>query len=427
MSSDRAPLAVILDPSDNGIPLAAALAARSVPVTILATPAFTWVAKTRWAEGAVLPGIGGNETRWIERLGRLEPPQGGVLIPGSDAACEFLVRARTRLPAALRSFEAPGTAHLELMDKASLHEIAARAGVAFPASHNLRTPAELDEVSREVAYPCLMKPVLSHEWRKVFGADRVLVMRDRAAVLQAARPALDLGLELLLTEYIPGPDRNLEGIVVVRRADGTYAMEYGRRKIRQHPPAFGAGTVHESFDPAPLRAPMRRLLDMAGFVGVVALEFKRHADTGERYLLDANVRVPQGWAVAEASGVDASWRLYATLAGLDVPRQAAQTPGVRVVVPTLEVHAIARALTQRRASVRRLLDGYRGVRDISGLSLRDPRPALALARRLAGSAVRHSAAHVWRGGRGGADTGAWPGGAAAPDPEASEGTFVRVP
>ena len=50
--------------------------------------------------------------------------------------------------------------------------------------------------------------------------------------------------------------------------------------------------------------------------------------------MEVNVRIPQNIGLGEAAGVEASWRIYATLAGIPLEPQRTQRDGVRVVVPT---------------------------------------------------------------------------------------------
>ena len=90
----------------------------------------------------------------------------------------------------------------------------------------------------------------------------------------------------------------------------------------------------------------RRLLDHARYVGLSALETKRHAVTGEHVLIEVNVRVPASFGLGEACGVDAAWRTYATLAGLPLGPQRRQRNGRKVVLPHIDALA-ARALIER--------------------------------------------------------------------------------
>jgi hypothetical protein len=72
---------------------------------------------------------------------------------------------------------------------------------------------------------------------------------------------------------------------------------------------------------------VRWLLDAAGFAGIAAVDAKRHEETGEHVSMEVHVRIPQSWAVGDAWGTDASWRLYATLAGAPLSPSPARQPG----------------------------------------------------------------------------------------------------
>jgi D-aspartate ligase len=378
------PRAVILDGADGGLAVTRALLRRGVPVTVIAVPTYRWVTRARGVDGRLVT----TDDEWVGELNELASQGPGVLLPASDRAVQFVSQERERIPPTLRSFEAPTSAHLKLMDKASLYSIAAEAGVRAPVVERLPSRAELDAVAARAAYPSLLKPVLSHVYRDLFGDRRNILVHDADELRAAAGPALDAGLEWLVTEFVPGPETSLEGAVTVRLADGSLALGYTRCKLRQYPPYFGAGSVLEAVPAPEVMAMARRLLDAAGFVGVSSLEAKRHAETGEHVLMEINVRIPQNIGLGEAAGVDAAWRIYATLAGIPLPPQRPQRDGVRVIVPSLELRAAVAYVRQGDLSLRQLLGSYGTVRNLSGLSLRDPGPLAAFARDRASSAAR---------------------------------------
>jgi D-aspartate ligase len=361
--------AIFLDGADGAYAAARALRRRGVPVTFISRG---WVTRGRGMDGRRA-----TRDEWLGELDDVASRGPGVLIPGSDPAIEFLSQERERISPALRSFEGPSSAHLKLMDKASLYSVAAEAGVRAPVVLPLSSRAELDEVAANAAYPSLLKPVLAHRYRALFGDRRNILVNNPEELKAAAIPALDAGLEWLVTEFIPGPETDLFGAVTIRLEDGSLALAYTRRKLRQHPPYFGAGSVLETV-PAPGAMEMaRRLLDTAGFVGFSSLEAKRHEVTGEHVLMEINVRIPQNLGLGEAAGVEPSWRLYATLAGLPLQPQPPQRDGVKVIVPSLEVYAAPTYVRQGDLSVREVVGSYRGVRSVSGLSFRDPVPLAA--------------------------------------------------
>jgi D-aspartate ligase len=350
------------------------LSRRGVRVSVLAPPRQGWVARTHDADGYLLGRLPDDRKGWLATLEELADRHGeGVLISGSDRTTELLVAERERIPSVLRSFEGPGSGHLELMDKRSAYALAEEVGLRSPWTLSLGPDSPLSEVTSRASYPCVIKPVLSHVWRRLFGEHRVLLVNEPDQLAELAGPALEEGLELLVSEYVPGPESNLEGACTVRRADGTYTLTYGRRKLRQYPPGFGAGAMMESAPIPRTLSLATKLLDAASFVGVSVVEAKIHEETGEPVLIEANVRLPQGFGLGDACGVDASWRLYATLAGIPLDPQPTQRQGVRNVMITLEPRAAWSHLA-RGGSLRSLLASYRGVRDVSGMSLRDPLP-----------------------------------------------------
>lgn len=380
VSGSELPRAILLDPSDSGLVLVRRLQQRGVPVSVLACTSYTWVTCLSGIDGRVLGSLKDDRDSWYSALAELSDRGGGVLLCASDQATEVVARERSRLGPRLRAFEGVDTPHLRLMDKVKCYAVAEGVGIRTPWSALITSHADLEALAASCSYPCLLKPVLSHVWRSLFGDQRVIVACDADGLRAAAAPALNAGLELLLTQYVRGPEKNLEGAVLVRRPDGALTLAYARRKLRQHPLGFGAGALFESIDSPEVIDLARLLLDAVGYVGIAAVEAKRDAFTGELVLIEVNVRIPQSFGLGDACGVDASWRLYATLADLPLPPQPPQRYGVRSVVPSVELPAAAALLRQGDVSPRALLASYRHVRDIAGLSLRQPLPLLAFIR-----------------------------------------------
>lgn len=376
------PRALLLDAQDAGLAIARRLVRRGIPVLSLGSASASWVARSRRVVGIELPPMAKAEERWVEKLVELGDGGDGVLIPCSDRASALLAVHRAEIPAHLRSFESPESAHLRLMDKVSLYEAAEAAGLRYPWSRILRTEADLDTIGREATYPSLLKPALSHEWRQLFGEERVFLIDSPEALAERARPALAAGLELMLSEHVGGPETSLEAHICVRMADGSYPVEYTRRKVRQYPPDFGTGATLMSDDAPATRELSRRLLDSTGFVGVAQTETKLHPETGEPVLIETNVRVPRDVGLGEAAGADISYRLYRALAGLPLGPPPVPRSGVKIVVPAMEVRAVRERLRRGDIGLLELLRSYRGVREVGPLDLRDPGPALALAARV---------------------------------------------
>ena len=371
---------VLLLPNDGCLTIARAVGRRGVEVHALTTDEYAYVLRSRYVSGGrVMPDIRRHPEAWVSQLNASGP---AVLISGSDAATEWLVAHRGELDPELISFETSDGLHTELMDKQRLYEIAAAAGVRAPWMHHASTRAELDELLPGMTYPCVMKPTMGHVAKDLVGVG-TLRMDSQADVIEHAGRLLELGVPVLLTELVPGPETLLEGAVVVRDADGNYPLEYGRRKIRQWPLDYGVGCLMEAADVSETREMNRKLLDITGYVGVAACETKRHAQTGDLYLIEINVRVPGAFGLAQACGVDGPWRLYATLAGLPLGPQPEQINGRKMMLPQKEAAALAKRLRARDVTPWQVLKSWRGTRDFGAFALDDPKPLFSLVRRLA--------------------------------------------
>lgn len=387
LQSDR-PRAVLLCPYNGGLAVARALVRRGEPVTVLAGPGDSFTSRSRKVEGEVLPALDEGRDAWIERIGA----QGDcAVLTGADLASDFLARERSALAPAARTFEAQDDAHIPLMSKPLSYEIADRTGVRRPQGALVTDIAELDAATRELPYPCIVKPALSHLWRGVFGDDRVILAETPSKLAEEGRRALDAGLEIVVSEYVPGGDDAMQEAILVRAADGSFPVAVGCRKLRQHPAGFGAASLCETAEIPEAMDLAKRLLEAAEFVGVAGVEVKRHAETGEHFLIEANVRIPTQWGLGDAAGADSSWRLYATLAGLPLDPQPPVRPGVKLVFPELELHAALRSLRSRDGDgpgLLRRLSSWRGAGDLGIFDRRDLGPAFALVRRAGGSRVK---------------------------------------
>jgi D-aspartate ligase len=393
------PHVILLDPYNAGLALARRMTRLGARVTAVESQPI--VARSRRVEGIVEPYKPSGE-RWLEVLGRLaRESEECVVLTGTDRASEWLVQTADRLPVNVRTFEHLGSAHLALMSKERADAVARSAGVRVPWTACVSGREEFVVAAEQAPWPCVVKPVFSHEWRDRYGEKRAFFVEDaQAAELVVNRPLGD-GVPMLLSQYIPGDDGDVEEAIVVRLADGSYPVRFGCRKLRQYPRGFGETAVGESAALPETMALAQSVLDEAGFVGVAGVETKRHAETGERWFLEVNVRLPGQWGLGDACGVQASPRVVAALCGRPLGPQPWLRDGVRFVQPDLDWHGVLPALRAAPARARvglawTLLRPYVGARELGMFDPRDPGPLVALFGQFAGRRVARVRARLRR-------------------------------
>ncbi len=375
------PHVILLDPYNAGLALARRMTRLKARVTVVESQPI--VAHSRGVEGIVEPYKPGGE-RWLELLRDLASTSAEcVVLTGTDRASEWLVQRAGELPSNVRAFERTDGVHLTLMSKEHADAAARSAGVPVPWTACVSTPAEFGAAANEAFWPCVVKPVFSHEWRDRYGEKRAFFAEDAGAAESIVDRPLKDGVPMLLSQYIPGGDGDVEEAIVVRLADGSYPVRFGCRKLRQYPAGFGETAVGESSELPETMALAQRVLDQAGFVGVAGVETKRHAETGERWFLEVNVRLPGQWGLGDACGVEASPRVVAALCGRDLGPQPRLRAGVRFVQPDLDWHGVLPALRAAPTRARlglagQLLRPYLGARELGMFDPRDPGPLVAL-------------------------------------------------
>jgi D-aspartate ligase len=392
------PHVVVMDPWTAGLAVARRMTRAGAEVTMVALPGHHWETYSRRVH-RVIASYGPGGANWIATLEQVAArSEQVVVLPATDHASELLIAAAARLPENVRAFERDGHGHRALMDKATADDIARRAGVKVPWTRVISTHQDLEPALADVPWPCVVKPVLSHEWRLRYGEQRAfLTERADDVVALVTRPLAD-GVPMLLSQYVPGGDDAVEEAIVVRLADGSYPVAFGCHKLRQFPRGFGStglgvsGALPETMEIA------RRVLDEAGFVGVAGVETKRDERTGERWFLEVNVRLPAQWGLGDASGVQATRRLVLAMTGGQLGPQPPLREGVRFVSPSSDIDACREILREavwwaRPALAVKLFGPYVGAGEVGLLDVRDPRPGLVWLTELAGRRVR------WRGTR----------------------------
>lgn len=399
-TSGEWPEVVLLDPYNAGLALARRMVRLGARVTVVES--LPIVRHSRGVRGIVEPYKPGGK-RWLELLRELaRDAEECVVLTGTDRASEWLVQAAELLPANVRAFERPDGAHLALMSKERADAIARSAGVRVPWTACVSSHEQFADAAVRAPWPCVIKPVFSHEWRDRYGEKRAFFTEDAKAAEQVVSRPLADGVPMLISQYIPGGDSDVEEAIAVRLADGSYPVHFGCRKLRQYPAGFGETAVGESSALPETTELARRVLDEAGFVGVAGVETKRHAETGERWFLEVNVRLPGQWGLGDACGVEASPRVVAALCGRELGPQPRLRAGVRFVQPDLDWHGVLPAVRAAPARTRpalawRLLRPYLGARELGMFDPRDPGPLIALFGQFAGRRIRRLRAGVARG------------------------------
>jgi D-aspartate ligase len=373
------PPAVLLGGTANAVSVARSLCAAGVEVIALGNGASPVRHSRGCARFVDLGREEGVQERWLRWL-LDDGPWGAVVLPCDDDGLELVVRhRRTLVELGYLPIEADDGVVLDMLDKNRTYALARELGIDAPQTFTVRTPADVDAIADRVAYPCALKPVQSHRFQRRTGSGRkAYVVADAAELRERFAQTVQLGVEMLVTEIIPGGDDQVLGYHSYVDEHGEPLFELTKRKLRSYPVGFGLGCYHETTVDPELAELGRAFMRRVGVRGLANVEFKRDARDGRLKLIECNHRFTAPNEQFRIAGIDIALFTYCRLAGRPTPAVDRYRAGVRLWHPGTDARAF---LALRRRGELSLAGWLRSVARRQHFPLfrwDDPQPSLGL-------------------------------------------------
>ncbi|HYL87225.1 MAG TPA: hypothetical protein VEU32_00505 [Burkholderiales bacterium] len=368
----------------GGINLARALGIARIPVIVASAERFTPAMASRYCVGrCTLPPAAPREAV-VERLLRAGEVLTGALctrlplIYGDDDQLALVHEFRDAL-SPYYAFVLSEPALSRAMNSKPLFQ-------ALAESRSLPVPRRLAWGDLEhFGRPVLAKPRSKTGWETsavhsqfLKGAGKARVFADGRALLGEPL-AQSLREELTLQEYIPGDDRALWSFHGFADEGGQLIAWFIGRKIRTYPPLTGDSSCLELAHDADLASLGRSLVPRTGLKGVFKMDFKRHAGTGEFFLLEINARFNLWHYLGAQGGVNLAQVAYDYMTRGERSSPAQTRARYQWLSPRLDYLAFRALAAQRELTAGRWLASLVTTRKVYDLfAWDDPMPALAV-------------------------------------------------
>lgn len=214
-----------------------------------------------------------------------------VLIPTADVYLLFIDKFREKLSQYYLLPPVPPGLCTRLADKDTLKDLALQQKIRIPKT---LLAVELDEelqiVNDAVGYPCLIKPINSHKFTRIFGA-KLLKADNRYELRSALARAKAKDIDVFIQQYISGPDDAMHTYDCYIDKEGRVVQYATCQKLRQFPINFGASTYIRPKLIPELHQIGSSFFKSIGYRGFAEIEFKRDSKTGEFFLIEVNPRI----------------------------------------------------------------------------------------------------------------------------------------
>jgi CelD/BcsL family acetyltransferase involved in cellulose biosynthesis/predicted ATP-grasp superfamily ATP-dependent carboligase len=292
-----------------------------------------------------------------------------VLFYEEDAQVLFVSRNRARLAEAFRFVIADAPLVEDLLDKARFQTLAQRHGLPVPAAQHFH-PVASESDDFDLAFPVIIKPLTRLErWNDTFGLRKAIEVKDLDALRALWPKLLDVGIDLIAQELIPGAETQIESYHCYVDQRGSVAAEFTGRKIRTYPMSYGHTTALEITAATDVCQLGRGIVEKLGLTGVAKLDFKRDP-SGTLHLLEINPRFTLWHHAAAVAGLNIPALVYADLTGTPRPATTRAKAGVRWCKAWKDFSAAR----ESGVSLTTWLPWMIGCEAKSALSLSDPMP-----------------------------------------------------
>ncbi|MBN1587677.1 MAG: hypothetical protein JW937_09680 [Candidatus Omnitrophica bacterium] len=288
--------AYILGMSPNGLSMVQCLGHHGIPCVALDAVASNPSLRSRYCRPVVMPPLKEQPGAWLDFLMKEPARKGisGVLLPAGDEAALFVSRNRQRLGERYR-FVQPDAELMEAFPNKKLwHELAESAGMPLPQTLFPKSVEEIRANADKLRYPVAIKPVYSHFWSQHPGnpyrAEKLCAAENLEEAIRYWEEMDRIGLEVMLTELIPGGPESLYGVVTYIDRKGTVQGSIVVHKLRQTPADYGVASVMISVEEPEARELAINFLKKINYRGIGHIEMKRDERDGKFCLIETNAR-----------------------------------------------------------------------------------------------------------------------------------------
>ncbi|UII58256.1 carbamoyl-phosphate synthase (plasmid) [Cytobacillus spongiae] len=376
--------AVVLDLSANGVGIIHALSTKGIDVYAFDTAGPHSRGKSRLATCGVCPSPLTQETELLSFLKdvAMQLEDKPVLYAGADDYVVFISKFRDQLSQYYLFLYPDHSLIMDLLDKKKTYELALKHHVPTAKTFFVENEEQLEEAIGQLEFPCILKPVFGHEFRKHVNKKAIHI--QDAIQLKKIFPIYRKFGELIIQEIIPGDNKCFYKVATFYNEEMELLALFTLQKNHQFPAQFGTGAHIVSKRIPELVEAGVPLLKTLGLKGVSMIEYKKDPRDGQYKLIEINPRFWLTHSLTGHSGVDFAYQYYLYLTGKNPSPQLQQVEGVQWIYL---VRYFLTFLEKRKNGEMNLIDffnGLRGRKVFALFALKDPMPF-----------IRSTTSHLW--------------------------------
>jgi len=312
------PPAVILDITYSGYGAMRSLYPYGIPIYAFTFDDSHKETKSKLAREIIIYSNDGNDL--LEKLVDLAKrcDKKPVLILTNDAKVEFVLENLDVIQSHFHlNIPTPAITEM-LIDKIKLKKFTDLHQIKTPKSLSIEAYADIKGIS-DFNFPVILKPYVKSEKWYAAGLSKAFIFDNRVDLLNMFPTLYNIENRLIIQEFIPGGDSDIYYCLVYYGVDGKCKATFSGQKIRQWQILKGSTASTRSIHIPYIEEETIRIFDLAGFKGFGSVEYKKHPQTGEFYMIEPTAgRIDFQEYIATFSGVNIPLIGYCDQTGINI-------------------------------------------------------------------------------------------------------------
>jgi len=321
--------AVILDLSANGVGIIRSLAKKGIKVYAFDTKKPYKIGKSRLATCGICPSPLTEEKKLLDFLIDLSKKIGSkpVLYTGADDYVQFISKNRDELLKYFLFLFPDDSLIEQVLDKNKTYELAIKHNIPCPRTYVIDNKEELEDAISTLDFPCILKPVLGHEFRKKI--NKKAIVFETPEKLRSEYPFYRECGQLIIQELIPGDNQRFYKVATFYDDNMKLLALFSLQKNHQFPAEFGTGAHIVSKKLPELIDVCIPFFEEIKLKGIGMAEFKKDPRDGVYKFIEINPRFWLTHSLTGPSGVDFVYMYYLYLTNQNPEPRLHQIDGIK--------------------------------------------------------------------------------------------------
>jgi predicted ATP-grasp superfamily ATP-dependent carboligase len=261
-----------------------------------------------------------------------------------------------------------------LIDKQSLATLLEKYHIPHPMTVVVNPKSDVSSISKDLAYPCILKPRYPTRFRLDFPT-KVFQVTSPSEFVALVGKAAAKGHAMIAQEIIPGNADAMFGFNAYYDRTGRVHGAFNYQRIREWPLGFGNGCYLRQVQDPQMERMTTSLLKPLKFHGIVDVEFRRDHRDGVLKFIEINPRLWMQNSFPARLGCNHAYLAYRDALGETLPSSTqCNDSSVHWVFGAEDLQSSIASMRQGTLSMKEWLAAYRNKNVYATFSWDDPLP-----------------------------------------------------